>query len=236
MEWAATFPLGDLTPWMFWCRIAGIALLLTGIIILTASKLIYSARETGTWQDPYMPYKVITKKMADARKSELSPGNSAKVFSNLSFYLATIGLVACVLFFCVGFINGWAETYPGAKITQLERDIAGYLGIWGTAFCIFVMMVSDSVHVWIVNHIELKQPKNPHHICEVNVRNSTPRPSISAAVKSARSSSIVESHPTNMVMDIKDTNPIAVADIDVESDCATAMQQVRFQDVVQFSS
>ena len=231
VEWASTFPLGNLTPWMFWCRIIGVTLLIIGTIILIASRLINSAKEPGTWSDPWIPYKVVTKLTPKPNAPQPSFISKVKRLSTVTFSLACLGLVACLLFFCIGFINRWAETYPGAKISELERVIAGQIGIWGTVFCVTVMVIADCVHAWIVHHIERKRCPIPHN---KESRSDSPTISFSVAARSGRPSSFINSY-TDAVVDLKDVNPITVPYVDENaSDDAMPLQQVRFKNEVQY--
>lgn len=158
VEWAATFPLCDMTPWMLWCRVAGIVVMSGGVVILTISKLYYHVNDTGTCKNPRFDYKVITKSdLAKAPRSKKTGTEMVKSVCNTIFYSASFTLLVSCLCFCVGFINEWATTFPGRPITKLERQVAAYIGIIGTAVSIALMLLSDLVHAWIVNNVEAKQ-------------------------------------------------------------------------------
>lgn len=159
VDWAKTFPLGDLTDRMVILRICGLVIIVIGVLLISASYLLYHKNDTGNMS---VSKEQIILNIAPPDKQHTNFRNIrriSKAVNNSMILLAAVSVLA----FCVGFINGWAETLP-IRINSATKKVVGTLGIVGVVLSVTIMSISEITSTWLTKNILEAQltAKNSH--------------------------------------------------------------------------
>lgn len=171
--WAKSFPLGDISPFMPWMQVIGVAVLLGGVILMSMAHLLYHKNDT---MGVHRPTRAIEEPILCKSKSATT---CIKTMSDGVFSLGFLALAVSLLAFCIGYISDWASQSP-VKITDGQRKVIGVIGIGGMVGSILTMWATDLISAWITFHVERKRV-NPMividqaHVCISPISEATIR-------------------------------------------------------------
>ena len=160
-EWAKTFPLGDLTHWMPWLKMGGIATLLVGVLLQAICNLLYYWNDTGPLEK-YLKNEPATERRTTSEQTVCKKIQKLKGFRRITdyvFYASMLTSLGSLLPFFVGYISDWATQYP-IEISSGQRRVAGIVGICGLILSVVAMWISDMIATWLAMHVQ-KLAQNP---------------------------------------------------------------------------